>query len=107
MPTAPNPPANSFTRSLAQVPALLSPFRAPLRWLNWHKPTRIAAPVLCANLGGDTDTIGAMATAICGALHGVNAIDPALKAELDAVNQLDFNRYATALAKYRQQREAV
>ncbi|MGQ7090433.1 ADP-ribosylglycohydrolase family protein, partial [Escherichia coli] len=52
-------------------------------------------------------TIGAMATAICGALHGVNAIDPALKAELDAVNQLDFNRYATALAKYRQQREVV
>ena len=68
-------------------------------------PNRCA--VLCANLGGDTDTIGAMATAICGALHGVNAIDPALKAELDAVNQLDFNRYATALAKYRQQREAV
>ncbi len=31
-------------QSLAQVPALLSPFRAPLRWLNWHKPTRIAAP---------------------------------------------------------------
>ena len=54
-----------------------------------------------------TDTIGAMATAICGALHGVNAIDPACKRELDAVNQLDFNRYATALAKYRQQREAV
>ena len=68
-------------------------------------PNRCA--VLCANLGGDTDTIGAMATAICGALHGVNAIDPALKAELDAVNQLDFNRYATALAKYRQQREAI
>ncbi len=39
-----NPPANSFTRSLAQVPALLSPFRAPLRWLNWHKPTRTVAP---------------------------------------------------------------
>lgn len=50
-------------------------------------PNRCA--VLCANLGGDTDTIGAMATAICGALHGINAIDPALKAELDAVNQLD------------------
>ncbi len=91
--TAPNPPANSFTVSLAQVPVLLSPFRAPLRWLNWHKPTLNRCAVLCANLGGDTDTIGAMATAICGALHGVNAIDPALKAELDAVNQLDFNRY--------------
>ncbi len=34
-------------------------------------PNRCA--VLCANLGGDTDTIGAMVTAICGALHGVSA----------------------------------
>lgn len=31
-------------QSLAQVPALLSPFRAPLRWLNWHKPIRTVAP---------------------------------------------------------------
>ena len=68
-------------------------------------PNRCA--ILCANLGGDTDTIGAMATAICGALHGVEAIEPALKDELDAVNQLDFMRYATALTRYRQQREAV
>lgn len=68
-------------------------------------PNRCA--ILCANLGGDTDTIGAMATTICGALHGVNAIDPALKQELDAVNQLDFTRYAEALARYRQQREEI
>lgn len=67
-------------------------------------PNRCA--VLCANLGGDTDTIGAMATAICGALQGVAGIDPSLKQELDAVNQLDFARYASALATYRQQREA-
>jgi ADP-ribosylglycohydrolase len=67
-------------------------------------PNRCA--VLCANLGGDTDTIGAMATAICGALHGVAGIDPSLKQELDAVNQLDFARYASELAVYRQQREA-
>jgi ADP-ribosylglycohydrolase len=40
-------------------------------------PNRCA--ILCANLGGDTDTIGAMATAICGALHGVSAIDSAFK----------------------------
>ncbi len=94
-------------RSLAQVPVLLSPFRAPLRWLNWHKPTRTVAPSCALTLAATQTAIGAMATAICGALHGVNAIDPALKAELDAVNQLDFNRYATALAKYRQQREAI
>ncbi|MTH48532.1 ADP-ribosylglycohydrolase family protein [Intestinirhabdus alba] len=68
-------------------------------------PNRCA--ILCANLGGDTDTIGAMATAICGALRGTGAIDPALKQELDAVNQLDFARYADALAAFRQRREAA
>ncbi|STL52670.1 putative ADP-ribosylglycohydrolase [Escherichia coli] len=52
-------PANSFTRSLAQVPALLSPFRAPLRWLNWHKPTRIAAPS-CALTLAATQTPSAL-----------------------------------------------
>lgn len=67
-------------------------------------PNRCA--ILCANLGGDTDTIGAMATAICGALQGVSAINPQWKQELDAVNQLDFSRYATALAGLRQRREA-
>lgn len=68
-------------------------------------PNRCA--ILCANLGGDTDTIGAMATAICGALHGVSAIDPALKQELDAVNQLDFTRYASGLLRLRGLREAL
>lgn len=68
-------------------------------------PNRCA--ILCANLGGDTDTIGAMATAICGALHGVSAINPTLKHELDAVNQLDFIRYASGLMRLREQREAL
>ncbi|MFJ5468614.1 ADP-ribosylglycohydrolase family protein [Pectobacterium carotovorum] len=67
-------------------------------------PNRCA--ILCANLGGDTDTIGAMATAICGALHGVTAIDAALKQELDDINQLDFSRYASLLQQYRSAREA-
>lgn len=31
--------------------------------------------ILCTNLGGDTDTIGAMATAICGAKQGFDAIE--------------------------------
>lgn len=68
-------------------------------------PNRCA--ILCANLGGDTDTIGAMATAICGALNGVESIDSALKQDLDAVNQLGFGRYSRALMAYRQQREAL
>lgn len=94
------PVVGAGTSTIESVPCAIA-----LVELAQTDPNRCA--VLCANLGGDTDTIGAMATAICGALHGVNAIDPALKAELDAVNQLDFNRYATALAKYRQQREAI
>lgn len=68
-------------------------------------PNRCA--ILCANLGGDTDTIGAMAVAICGALHGIDGINSQLKAELDAGNALDFTRYSNAFMRFRQQREAV
>lgn len=86
------------TSTIESVPAAIAMVE-----LAGTDPNRCA--ILCANLGGDTDTIGAMATAICGALHGVQAIDPALKAELDAVNQLDFNYYRDHLLHYREQRE--
>lgn len=36
-----------------------------------------------ANIGGDTDTIGAIAGAICGALRGIGAVDRALLAEVE------------------------
>ncbi len=62
-------------------------------------PNRCA--ILCANLGGDTDTIGAMAVAICGALRGIDSIDPQLKAELDQVNQLDFGHYSREFYRLR------
>ena len=88
------------TSTIESVPAAIAMVE-----LAGTDPNRCA--VLCANLGGDTDTIGAMATAICGALHGVQAIDPALKAELDAVNQLDFGHYCEKLLHYREQREGV
>ncbi|MCG7586628.1 ADP-ribosylglycohydrolase family protein [Photobacterium sp. OFAV2-7] len=66
-------------------------------------PNRCA--ILCANLGGDTDTIGAMATAICGALNGIESIDAGLKVQLDEANQLDFGKYSTSFAKLRKQKE--
>ncbi|RRK10324.1 ADP-ribosylglycohydrolase family protein [Lactiplantibacillus garii] len=51
--------------------------------------------LMCANLGGDTDTIGAMATAICGAKNGVNSIDPAWCRTIDEQNPLhDLHTYA-------------
>lgn len=66
-------------------------------------PNRCA--ILCANLGGDTDTIGAMATAICGALNGIESIDPQLKKELDDANGLDMTRYSRAFVKLRSEKE--
>ncbi|MCW2482855.1 ADP-ribosylglycohydrolase family protein, partial [Candidatus Symbiopectobacterium sp. NZEC135] len=69
------------------------------------EPNRCA--ILCANLGGDTDTIGAMATAICGAIHGVESIDSDFKRQLDEVNALDIDAYSSALARLRQRRMAV
>lgn len=60
--------------------------------------------ILAANLGGDTDTIGAMATAICGALNGINSIAPNFKQTLDDINQLDFVYYSQKLYEFRYQR---
>lgn len=88
------------TSTIESVPAAIAMVE-----LAGTNPNRCA--ILCANLGGDTDTIGAMATAICGALQGVNAIDPTLKAELDEVNKLDFGYYCEKLLHFREQREGV
>lgn len=63
------------------------------------------APLLCAelaaNLGGDTDTIGAMATAICGAIHGIQAFPKESISLIEEVNNTDFNLYAGKLTEYR------
>ncbi|MGF1680134.1 ADP-ribosylglycohydrolase family protein [Photobacterium minamisatsumaniensis] len=62
-------------------------------------------PMLCAelaaNLGGDTDTIGAMATAICGALHGVDAFSDEHIELINTANQINFTPYAQTLATFR------
>ncbi len=50
-------------------------------------PVRVTE--LAANLGGDTDTIGAMAGAMAGALSGLAAIPPATLAVLTSVNGID------------------
>ena len=65
-------------------------------------PNRCAE--LCANLGGDTDTIGAMATAICGANSGIGGIDTASLQQLTDVNNIDFDTYAEKFLEYRSAR---
>lgn len=57
--------------------------------------------LLCANLAGDTDTIGAMATAICGAFKGVGSIKQEYIEVLDKANDVDFNKYVYILMEGR------
>ena len=62
-------------------------------------------PMLCAelaaNLGGDTDTIGAMATAICGALNGIDAFSQDTIQLINNANQITFDGYAKSLTTMR------
>ena len=57
--------------------------------------------LLCANLGGDTDTIGAMATSICGAMRGISGIDEKDIMLINKANNLDLVPYADAIMKMR------
>ena len=61
----------------------------------------VRAAVLAANLGGDTDTIGAMAAGICGALAGATGVPAGLRATLDEVNTLELRPLAEVLVGYR------
>jgi ADP-ribosylglycohydrolase len=59
------------------------------------------AALLCANLGGDTDTIGAMATAICGGAHGLAAIPPEYVQKIREANGVELEKYVEAIAEKR------
>lgn len=58
--------------------------------------------LLCANMGGDTDTIGAMATAICGAYSGIDAIKKDYIDLINKQNSVDFDYYIDILLKGRE-----
>ena len=57
------------------------------------------AVLYAANIGGDTDTMGAIAGAICGALRGIDAVDQALLAEVERVNAFDLGAVAWGLVQ--------
>jgi ADP-ribosylglycohydrolase len=60
-----------------------------------------AAVCAAASLGGDTDTVAAMAGAISGAVHGIEAWPAAAVATVERVNGLDLDAVARALLKLR------
>lgn len=57
--------------------------------------------LMCANLGGDTDTIGAMATAICGGVHGMEGIPADYVDMIRKANHIDMEPYARAILERR------
>lgn len=57
------------------------------------------AVCLGAQIGGDTDTIAAIAGSICGAWKGIQAIDHQLLETIQAVNNLDLAAEARRLAR--------
>ncbi|WP_369244232.1 ADP-ribosylglycohydrolase family protein [Streptomyces sp. R41] len=59
------------------------------------------AVLLAASVGGDCDTIAAVAGAIGGACHGAEAFPADARATLDRVNTLDLDATATALLALR------
>jgi ADP-ribosylglycohydrolase len=64
------------------------------------------AAVLGANIGGDTDTIAAIAGAMGGARRGMEAIDAGMLAQIEAVNYLDFKKEAERLANIVENKQA-
>ena len=67
----------------------------------WYCREPMRCAKLCANLGGDTDTIGAMATAICGAAVGLDGFDQDTVRYLEETNGLDFRAMAERIVALR------
>lgn len=61
------------------------------------------AGCLAANIGDDTDTIGAISCAMCGAGGGTRSLPKAMVAALDSANTLDISPIADNLFALRQQ----
>ncbi len=57
--------------------------------------------LLCANVGGDTDTIGAIATAISGGAYGFDSIEKTSVATLIQQNDVDFEHYVQLIYSHK------
>ena len=58
------------------------------------------AILIAGNLRGDTDTVGAMAGALCGAQRGSDAFPPDWEPLIRTVNNVNFDTWVTALADH-------
>lgn len=58
------------------------------------------AVLYSVNIGGDTDTIGAIAGAVCGAWKGIGSLPPALITQVEAANGFDLSAEALRFVQF-------
>ena len=67
----------------------------------WFSRDAKKAAIMCANRGGDTDTMGAMDVAICGAMNGIESIPADWLKTLEETNNLNFLELADQIIETR------
>lgn len=95
-------PASSLEWLAGQIGTSVASAQAiPMAFALLARDPSPRALLQAANLGGDTDTIGAIAGAILGASLGVEVFDAYGLAQVEQVSQLDLPSVATALLTLR------
>ena len=97
-----NPASSSLECLVEQVGTSVDSAQAiPMAFALLARDPSPQALLDAANIGGDTDTIGAIAGAILGGLLGVEAFDATMLAQVESVSGLHLTEAATALLSLR------
>ena len=97
-----NPVSSSLEHLIEQVgTSVASAHAIPMAFALLARDPSPRALLDAANIGGDTDTIGAIAGAILGGLLGVEAFDAAMLAQVERVSGLHLTEAATAMLSLR------
>ena len=97
-----NPASSSLECLVEQVgTSVASAHAIPMAFALLTRDPSPRALLDAANIGGDTDTIGAIAGAILGGLLGVEAFDATMLAQVESVSGLHLTEAATAMLSLR------
>ena len=97
-----NPASSSLECLIDQVgTSVASAHAIPMAFALLARDPSPRALLDAANVGGDTDTIGAIAGAILSGLLGVEAFDAAMLAQVESVSGLHLTEAATAMLSLR------
>ena len=97
-----NPASSSLECLVEQIgTSVASAHAIPMAFALLTRDPSPRALLDAANLGGDTDTIGAIAGAILGSVLGVEAFDPAMLTQVELTSHLDLPSIALELLALR------